>query len=237
MGFFEKIGFGKSAESPKRTGPKNEEGEHKEVVPFSEMLEAVSTQLKKLNSSLDDERALSAQIRKMGGVVTQEAAGSIRALENQFNALMKLYEERLQPSTKEAAMALISGQEFVIEKPENFDELMKEPGIVDVTNDDLPEIQTSVELKAKEAQLVSEAEAIENEMIELVDQINTMSDRKDLMPTGLSEDIKKQQIGILRAHFDDLLKSLTGIREDLTGIKLNVGMAKRFEGQDMSTAA
>lgn len=233
MGFFDRFRSKETAHPAPADGKKEK---MQEIMPFPELLKAIHDRMVHLNGQLNEERAVAKQIREMGGTVSRDAARSIRGLEKQLDLLISSSESIL-PRAKDSAYAIIAGAELAVEKPANYDELMKESDVIEVMDENLPAVQPSVELKAKEARLTSEAEAIENEMMGLVDQINALHGRADLLPTGLSEDIKRRQIGILRSRFDDLQKNLMAIRSSLSGIKLDLGMTKRLEGADMSKAA
>ncbi|MCC7522436.1 hypothetical protein IT407_01360 [Candidatus Uhrbacteria bacterium] len=207
-----------------------------ELIPYSELLESVHAKAKRVNEELDRERDISAEIRKMGSVISKEGAAQVHRLEDKFNALLRVYKNTLEPVRKERSIAFLNKEELLVEKPSNFDLLMEDPAIQTLDPEDLVEVPSSKEMRMQETQLLVRETEIEEELDVIIDELNRVTPLQNaLTETAIQLDEERRKMLTSRAN--SLYRDLRGIRQQLSDIKLNIGMAKRIEGQDMRAAA
>lgn len=207
-----------------------------ELVAYHELMEAVSTQLSRVNKELDREKKIAAEMRKAGSVISREGAEQIYRLESTFNRLLKIYQETLSPARKDAALAFLNKQEMLVEKPGDLESLMADPSIEEIDAELLVEVPASNESRMQETQLLIRETEIEEEIEDIIDDLNDITPLSAVM-TEEGERMDDKRREIMASRLNDLYSDLRGIRDQLRDIKLNIGMAKRMEGQDMRIAA
>lgn len=207
-----------------------------ELMAYSELLERVHTQLNRVNVELDRERGISAEVREMGGVISAEGAAQVQRLESKFNSLLDIYRDVLEPSYKERGVALLNQEELLVEKPSGFDLLMQDPAIEDLSPEDLVEVPSSKDMRMKETQLLVRETEIEEELEDVIDELNRITPLQNAL-TEEAVQLDDSRRAMLTSRANSLYRDLRGIRQQLSDIKLNIGMAKRIEGQDMRAAA
>lgn len=193
-------------EIPEMSGKSPEKKEKEtELVPYGELMSQVGEQMSKVVSSLEKEREMAADIRKMGGKVTRETAERIAGLEKQKNSLLGVYEDVLEPVRKDADMAFLEHAELAVPKPEEIDALMTDPDEIEVTDDMIIETQTSDELANLEKGLRDEADAANEEMIGIIEKMRDMRNASGPLSPDLGDpEIRKGTIGILQQRYEDL---------------------------------
>lgn len=193
-------------EIPEMSGKSPEKKEKEtELVPYGELMSQVGEQMSKVVSSLEKEREMAADIRKMGGKVTRETADRIAGLEKQKNSLLGVYEDVLEPVRKDADMAFLEHAELAVPKPEEIDALMTDPDEIEVTDDMIIETQTSDELANLEKGLRDEADAANEEMIGIIEKMRDMRNASGPLSPDLGDpEIRKGTIGILQQRYEDL---------------------------------
>jgi hypothetical protein len=185
------------------------EGEAIELVPYDELLTNVGEQMGKVVRTLEEERKLSDEIRKMGGKVTRETAERVMDLERQKNGLIEVYMKTLEPVRKDAFEAFLDRAQYVVEKPANMEELMTDPEVLEVTDDMIIETQSSDELASLEKELVDESDKAQQEMLELIEGMHEAAkEPKPSMPDLGDPEIRKAYLGILQSRYDDLQERL-----------------------------
>lgn len=209
-----------------------------EFTPWGELMTNVGEQMNKVIGSLEKERELSADIRKMGGKVTRETSDKIMDLERQKNDLLKVYEDVLEPVRKDADEAFLERADYLVPKPDALEALMTDPDEMEVTDDMLIEVQTSEELAQKETELRDEADRINEQMVVIIERMNKMKNEPEpLIPTKLAADMKEKAIDFLQSHFDDLWKDVVAINDKLKDVRVNLAFAKKMEDREDQKAA
>ncbi len=150
------------------------ENKETEVMPWGELMTNVGEQMGKVMGSLEKEREMAADIRKMGGKVTRETADRIMNLERQKNDLLGIYEDVLEPVRKEADEAFLDRAEYVVPKPEELDALMTDPEEMEVSDDMIIEKQTSGDLASLEKSLRDVADDANEEMVDIIEKMNAL---------------------------------------------------------------
>lgn len=207
-----------------------------ELMAYSELLESVHSQLSRVNVELDRERGISAEIRKAGGVISPEGAAQVQRLESRLHKVLDVYRDVIEPAHKERAIALLNQEELLIVKPAGFDLLMQDPAIQDLDPEDLIDTPSSKDIRMQETQLLLRETEIEEELEDVIDELNRVTPLQNAL-TEEAIQLDDSRRGMLTSRANSLYKDLRGIRQQLTDIKLNIGMAKRIEGQDMRAAA
>jgi hypothetical protein len=193
-------------EIPEMSGKSPEKKENEtEVVPYGELMSQVGEQMNKVVSSLEKERQMAADIRKMGGKVTRETADRISNLEKQKNGLLEVYVDVLEPVRKDADMAFLEHAEFAVPKPAEIESLMTDPDEIEITDDMIIETQTSDELANLEKGLRDEADAANEEMVGIIEKMRDMRNASGPLSPDLGDpEIRKGTIGILQQRYEDL---------------------------------
>ena len=190
--------------------------EAKELITYGELMERTSERLQAVNSSLEEEREIAAEIKKMGSPLNREAAAKIKNLESKVAELFKVYDEKLSPARKEWAKAYLDREELLVEKPEAWDDMMKDIEVI--SEEDLEELPSEAELRAEETKLILKETEIEEEIDQLIDTMNRAPDLNRIPDLHLEEARLKVLKAELNTHIGELRKvrkSLREIRSDL----------------------
>ncbi len=215
-------------------GKKLEE-EHKEteLVPYGELLSDVGRQMGKVVETLENERQLAAEIRRLGGKITRETAGRIRDLEGRKNELLKVYEETLEPVRKDAAEAFLERAEILVPKPENVEALMTDPSALEVDDADLIEVQTVDALRAAEGDLQTEIDKSQEEMVGIIKTMHeTRTEAAPLAARTDDPELRRSYLGVLDARRKELEARLRVIQDDAAAEEL-----KRLDASFLTTLA
>lgn len=228
-----------------------EELAEQEMLTASELLEGLASKMKEVHAKLSHEEEIArerqgkaAQLMEEMGLagkafgLDQKTRERIHALDKRMRALIKLHKNVVAPSLMEAFKATGRGEEFLVPKPSEWDELMKE------TIGSLPpkeEIPTPAELQKYELILREDAEQLENKLGEMIDEINAQAVLKELSSMGGTviesfnfEEAERPHVeALMKEDFEELKKA----KEQIANIQLNTGMARRLEGGDMRMAA
>lgn len=217
-------------------GKKLEEAEKAmEVMPYGELMTKVGEQMVRVVETLEKERALAAEIREMGGKITPETAVQIKALEKQKNDLLKVYESTLEPVRKEAAEAHIEGADWLVEKPKELEAMMTDPDTMEVADEDLIEVQTVEDLRAKEQQLQGELDKSQEQMAGLIESMHAANNeapkslRDALRPPD--PELHRAYLAVLEAQFGDLHNYVRTLNDKLKEVRTNLGFAEKMEGK------
>lgn len=207
--------FSGPPEAEGRGAESKEEKESAELMPYGELLGQVGDQVSKVVKSLEQERDLAAEVRKVGGKVTRETADRIKDLERQKNDLLKVYEKTLEPARKSSWLAGLEGEELLVDKPEDIEALMTDPDEMEVADDELIEVQTSEELKALETKLQDEADKVREEMVAVIEKMHGLkNDEGPAIPDLGDPGVRKAYYGVLEARYNELKDRLTVMEDE-----------------------
>lgn len=204
-----------------------------EKMPYRELQELVVTKLTSVNDALNTERALAAEVRKMGARVSRDTAEGIMRLEEQKNTLLHAAAKYLEPVSRDANMAAAMGEEFLVVKPSNFEELMTDPGEMVVTDDMITIVQETAELQKEEAALAKKSAEIEGQMGQAVVLLGNLERRGfgEFIPTTGSRERAKEAAAALQKFLNGALRELEEIGASLTAVRaeLSLGVPEREE--------
>jgi hypothetical protein len=214
-------------------GPEREQAI--EVMPYSELLTKVGEKMLEVTNELEKERKLSAEIRAMGGKITPDTADRLRALEGQKNDLLRVWDQTLEPARKDAAMAFIDNAEWLVEKPEDLEKMMTDPETLELSDEDLIEVQTAEDLKKVETALQEELDKTQEEMADIIEQ---MHEAKNWTPKVIEDiinppdpQLRDAWLGVMEARFGEMHNYVKAINEKLKEVRLNLGFAEKMEGK------
>jgi hypothetical protein len=203
-------------EIPEQAGKSPEKKEKEtELIPYGELMSQVGEQMNKVVSSLEKERQMAADIRKMGGKVTRETADRISNLEKQKNGLLEVYVDVLEPVRKDADMAFLEHAELAVPKPEELEALMTDPDEIEITDDMIIETQTSDELATLEKSLRDEADVANEEMVGIIEGMHKMkNESQPLMPDATATELRDMTLGILESRLADLTERAKYVKDE-----------------------
>ncbi len=204
-----------------------------ETMPYRELQELVVTKLTAVNEALNTERDLAAQVRKMGAGVSRETAEGIMRLEDQKNALLAAAKEYLEPVSRDANMAAAMGEVFLVVRPENFDELMTDPGEMVVTDDMITIVGETEELSKEETALVAQSTQIEAQMKSTLAMMGNLERKQELIPTSGSVEKQKETLASMQEYLQGSLRALEDVDAKLAEVRsiLSLGLPQEQQKQ------
>ena len=229
-----------------------EELETHEMMTTGELLEGLASKMHEVNAKLVHEEEVArerqskvAQLMEEMGMtgkafgLDQKTRGRIQELDKHLKALIKLHKNVVSPNVLEAFKSAGRGEELLVPKPDEWDELMRESVGMRPPMEAVP---SPAELQKYEHILQEDAELIEKNIDGMIDEINAQAALKEMSSMGgtvataysFEEQDRPHIEELMRTEFDELKKA----NEQIINIQLNTGMAQRLEeGRDVRMAA